>query len=63
MVGAGFPIQGFRVQNLWVTLRSIQSLIIPSLIKRVPGLSGKLVVKSKMPPRSGSSLEAVEPHP
>ena len=24
---------------------------------------GNLVVKSKLPPRSGSSLEAVEPHP
>ena len=30
---------------------------------RVPGTSGNLVVKSKLPPRSGSSLEAVEPHP
>ena len=28
-----------------------------------PGISGNLVVKSKPPPRSGSSLEAVEPHP
>ena len=63
MVGAGFPIQGSRVQNLWVALRSIQSFIIPRLIKWVPGLSGKLVVKSKMPPRSGSSLEAIENHP
>ena len=26
-------------------------------------VSGNLVVKSKLPPRSGSSLEAVEPHP
>ena len=29
----------------------------------VPGTSGNLVVKSKLTPRSGSSLEAVEPHP
>ena len=29
----------------------------------VPEISGNLVVKSKLPPRSGSSLEAVEPHP
>ena len=29
----------------------------------VPGISGNLVVKSKLPPQSGSSLEAVEPHP
>ena len=28
-----------------------------------PGISGNLVVKSKLPPQSGSSLEAVEPHP
>ena len=27
------------------------------------GISGNLVVKSKLPPWSGSSLEAVEPHP
>ena len=30
---------------------------------RVPRISGSLVVKSKLPPRSGCSLEAVEPHP
>ena len=29
----------------------------------VPGISGDLVVKSKLPPVSASSLEAVEPHP
>ena len=27
------------------------------------GISGNLVVKSKLPPRSGCSLEAVENHP
>ena len=27
------------------------------------GISEDLVVKSKLPPRSGSSLESVEPHP
>ena len=27
----------------------------------VPGISGNLVVKSKLLPRSGSSLEAVKP--
>ena len=33
--------------------------------KWVPGISGNLMVKSKLPPQSGShsSLEAVEPHP
>ena len=29
----------------------------------MPGTSGNLVVKSKLPPPSGPSLEAVEPHP
>ena len=33
------------------------------LIKWVPGISGNLAVKSKLPPQSGCSLEAVEPHP
>ena len=33
-------------------------------MKTMPGdVKSKLVVKSKLPPRSGSSLEAVEPHP
>ena len=29
----------------------------------MPGIYGNLVVKSKLPPRKGSSLEAVAPHP
>ena len=62
-LGAGFPIQGSRVQNHWVAPRSTQPFILPRSIKLVPGISGNLVVKSKLPPRSGSSLEAVEPHP
>ena len=33
------------------------------LIKWVSWISGDLVVKSKLPPRSGSSLEVVELHP
>ena len=37
--------------------------ILLRLIKSVPKISGNLVVKSKLPPRSGASLEAVEPHP
>ena len=32
-------------------------------LQGVPGISGNLVVKSNLPPRSGFSLEAVEPHP
>ena len=61
--GAGFLIQGSRVQNHWVAPRSTQPFILPRSVKWVPGISGNLVVKSKLPPRSGSSLEAVEPHP
>ena len=45
--GAGLPIQGSRDQNHWVA----------------PKLTQNLLVKSKLPPRSGSNLEAVEPHP
>ena len=37
--------------------------ILPRSIKWVPGVCGNLMVKSKLPPWSGSSLEAVEPHP
>ena len=59
----GYPIQGSRVQNHRVAPRSTQPFILPRSIKLVPGNSGNLVVKSKLPPRSGSSLEAVEPHP
>ena len=33
------------------------------LINWIPGISGNLVVKSKLPPRVGYSLEAVESHP
>ena len=60
---AGFPIQGSRVQYHWVTPRSTQPFILARSMKRVPDIYGNLVVKSKLPPRSGSSLVAVEPHP
>ena len=43
--------------------RSIQPFTLQSSIKWVPGFSGNLVVKSRLPAWSGSSLEAVEPHP
>ena len=59
----GFPIKGSHVQNHWVTRRSTQPFIILKSIKLVPGISGNLVVKSKLPPRSSPSLEAVEPLP
>ena len=61
--GTGFPIQGPRVQNRCVAPRLTQPFILPRSVKWVPEISGNLVVKSKLPPRSGSSLEAVEPHP
>ena len=61
--GTGFPIQGSRVQNYWVAPRPTQPSIFPKLIKQVPGISGNLVGKSKLPLGSGSILQAVEPHP
>ena len=57
------PDPGVHVQNHWVTPRSTQPFIILKSIKLVPGISGNLVVKSKLPPRSSPSLEAVEPLP
>ena len=61
--GIGFPIQGSHVQIYWVAPRSTQPFILPRSIKWVPGISGNWVVKSKLPHRSGTSLEAVETHP
>ena len=46
-----------------VAPRSTQPFILPRSVKWVPEISGNLVVISKLPPRSGASLEAVEPHP
>ena len=60
--GAGFSIQGSRVQNHWVAPKLIQPFILPRSIKWVPGISVSWMVKSKLPPWSGSSLET-EPHP
>ena len=54
---------GPSVQNHRVTPRSTQPFILPKLIKLVPGISGNLMVTSKLPPRRGSSLETVEPRP
>ena len=58
-----FIIQGSCVQNHWAAPRLTQPFILLSLITLVPGISGNLVMKSKLPPRSGTSLEVVEPHP
>ena len=43
--------------------RSTQPFIFLRLIKLVPGIFENLVVKSKLPPQSGPSLDAVEPLP
>ena len=40
-----------------------QPFILPRSVKWVPGISGNWMVKNKLPPRSGCSLETVEPHP
>ena len=55
--------RGLVFKTTQVVPRSTQPFILPRSIKRVPGISGDLVVKSKVPPRSGCSLEAVEPYP
>ena len=49
--------QSTRVQNQWVAPRLTQPSILSRSIKQVPAISGNLVVKSKLPPRSGSSLD------
>ena len=51
-----------RVQNYGVPSRSTQPFILLRLLKWVPGISGNLVVKSKLSPRSGSiSLRQLKP--
>ena len=57
------PIQGSRAENHWVAPRLTQLFILPKSIRWVPEISENLVVKSKLPPQSGSSLETVEHHP
>ena len=42
-----------NMSGLW-TPRLMQPFILPRLIKWVPGISGNLVVKSKLPPHSSS---------
>ena len=61
--GTGFPIQGSHVPNHCVAQRSTQPFILPRSIKRVPQISEDVVVKNKLHPQNGFSLEAVEPHP
>ena len=62
--GAGFLIQGFCIWNHWVAPRLTQPFILLRRIKWVPGISGNIVVKSKLAPWSGSTRhEVTEPHP
>ena len=58
--------------KIWLLKTSIRIVKYESQIEpctnvcscyKLPGISGNLVVKSKLPPWSDSSLEAVEPHP
>ena len=42
-----------RVQIHWVAPRLTQPFFLAGSIKQVPGISGNLVVKSKLPPCSG----------
>ena len=49
------PNPGVHVQNHWMTPRSTKSFILPKLIKRVPRIFENLMLKSKLPPRSGSA--------
>ena len=57
------PNPGVRVQNHWTAPRLTQPFILLRLVKWVPAISGDLVITSKLPPRSGSNLEAIELHP
>ena len=53
-------------QKFYESTRDYNSENVATLIefeKWLRGISGKLVVKGKLPPGSGSRLEAVEPHP
>ena len=60
---SGVPIKRSHVQNHWVAPRLTQPFIFLRLTKLVREISGNLVVNSKLPPRSGPSLEAVESPP
>ena len=58
------PTDKDEIANIISSLNSNKASGPNSIPYRIlPRTSGNLVVKSKLPPRSGSSLEAVEPHP
>ena len=60
---------GFNYFSFWAIFCPFTPLNSPrnqnfEKMKTMPGdVKSKLVVKSKLPPRSGCTLEAVEPHP
>ena len=61
-LGDRFSIQESHVQNHWVAPRSTQPFILLRLIKWVPGNSGEVVVKNKLPHQSGSlALKQLNP--
>ena len=53
-MATGFLIEGSLVQNHWVAPRSTQPFILLTLGNCVRGTPGNLLVRSKLPPRSGS---------
>ena len=59
--GAGFLIQGSRVQKKRVTPRPTQPFILSMLVKWVPEISGNLVVKSKLLLEVALALRQVKP--
>ena len=60
--GAGFPIQGSRDQNYWVSPTWTKPFILPRVMEWVLEPSGDLVVKSKLSPHSGvAALRQLNP--
>ena len=65
------PLKGDQLDTALFNTLSFGQQLFPSKVSNLslasewflPGISGDLVVKNKLPPQSGSSLEAVEPDP
>ena len=55
--------RGPMFKNHWEAPSLTQNFILSRSVKWISEISGNLVVKSKLPPGSGSNLYAVEPHP
>ena len=62
-VSSRWQVRSEKAKKGWASTKykvapsSTQPFILSRLIKWVPGISGNLVVKSKLPPQSGTSLE------